>query len=250
MPTVQGKVTRPDLAAKDVTSVTVEVVDGSGNPVRAFRTATKETIVGPQPLTVTAGVWTAVLPDNAGLNPANTRYRRRIHLPGGVTLDDLLIVPVGGGPYDEETILAAPLTPLPTATPSNERDYDEITVDNSVLAISGLLIASIPNLLVTVPTLTRPCYVEANVGVSHSVANANVALAMGPTGLGGGDLNLCKGAGWAQLGAAGAVSTVPLRVRLPANSGGTYQLYGNGTTGNLTVKGATFAPSSLSVIEA
>lgn len=250
MPTVQGKVTKPDLSAKDATSVTVEVVDGFGNPVRAFRTATNETVIGPQSVTVTNGVWSAVLPDNAGLNPANTRYRRRIHLPGGVTIDDLLIVPVGGGPYNEETILAAALSPLPTATPSNERDYDEITVDNPAIAVNGLTITSVPNLLATVPALTRPCYIEGAVGVSHSVANANIALAVGPTGLGSGDLSLCKGAGWVQLGAAGAVSTVPLRVRIPANSPGTYQLYGNGTAGNVTVKGATFAPSTLSVIEA
>jgi hypothetical protein len=85
------------------------------------------------------------------------------------------------------------------------------------------------------------------VGARHSAANANVALALGPPDLEAGEITLCKGAGWAQLGAIGAVSTIPVRARIPARTPGDYQLYANGTAGNVTVAAEGFAPASLAV---
>ncbi len=244
MPTVQGKVAKPDLSAKDVTSVTVELIDGFGNPVRAFRTATKETIVGPQSVTVTNGVWTAVLPDNAGLNPANTRYRRRIHLPGGVTIDDLLIVPVGGGPYDEEDILAEPLAAPPLVTASSEVDDFEIATNGSPVAVNGLAVASLDTRgdLVIPAGTPRRVWAHYAVGVASSVANANIGVAIGPPGTTA--IADMFGAGWAQATAASAIVTVPVLVSRPAGWAGTLRLYSmSAQGGNVTLQGTAFAPS-------
>lgn len=235
MPTVQGKLTKPDLSAKDITSVTLEVVDTFGNPVRAFRTATKETVVGPQPVTVTNGVWTAVLPDNAGLNPAGTRYRRRIHLPGGVTIDDLLIVPVGGGPYDEEDILAAPLAPIPTATPSNEVDVAERTTNQAGLVLNGFNLIPIDDMVVTVPDLAQPVWIFCQLWMESSVANVNIDAAIAAPG--SSIIGQQIAAAPAFVGAIGKETAPIAWARLPAHSPGEWQAAVTGDAGTITLIG-------------
>lgn len=217
---------------------------GTGYDTSAGRTIGGEHVITGNPWSVTN------LVGNVDIElPGGTVYRIVRAWPGlSEPLVEYVTVPTSGT-WRVDQVLTTPPADLPTVTPSNERDYDEITADNPALAINGLAIAAVPNLIVTVPASARPVYIWGNVGVSHSVASANVALAIGATGLGSGDLGLTKGAGWAQLGAAGAVSTVPLRARISAGLGGSYQLYANGTGGNVTVKGSAFAPSSLAVLE-
>ncbi len=233
MPTVQGKVTKPDLSAKDVTSITLEVVDGFGNPVRAFRTATGETVVGPQPVDVAAGVWTAVLPDNAGLNPAGTRYRRRIHLPGGVTVDDLLIVPVGGGPYDEEEILASPPAVVPVGTPSNEVDVAERTTSPGALVLNGLNLITIPDMVVTVPDLDQPVWVLCQLWMESNTANVNIAAAIAAPGTT--TIGLQEAAAQGFVGPIGKETSPMAWARLPAHSPGEWQAAVTGDAQTVTM---------------
>src|SRR5262245_19059380 len=101
MPVVNGKLTRPDLAAQTNISCAIDLVDGGTlQPVRGFKSTTNETIYGPLPVTLTGGnTYSVTLPDNASINPANTMYRRTWYLAGNVIQQDYYTVPVGGGPY-------------------------------------------------------------------------------------------------------------------------------------------------------
>lgn len=244
MTQVQGTLTRPDGSPAVGSSVRFTLVGAT----RAFVSADDETVLATQaPVAVDEfGAYTIDLPGNSALNPAGTRWRREIigATDVGRVRDDLL-VPATGGPYFEEDILAESLDPLPTPGAVTELDYSEIVTDNPALAINLLGIASVPNLTVTVPDMPEVCYILGNVGVSHSAADATVALAVGPTGLGTGDINSALGAGWVQLNAAGSPGTVPLRARIPAHSPGDFQLYANGTSGDVTVRGLPYAPASL-----
>lgn len=251
MPTVTGKIAQPDLTGRGTVSATIELVDEFGQPTRAFKTDTNETLVGAQPLTLADGTYSVVVPGNTGLYPTGTRYRRRVHLPGGIVQDDYLIVPASGGPYQEEDILAGPLAPLPAATPSNELDWDEITVDNSAVAITALQLAPLANLSVTVPDVDQPVWIEATCHVSYSVADAAVSIYIGPTGLGTGAFSSCIASASGRLWTATAsVLTLNPRARIAPQTPGTYQLYATGPTGNLTLRGnaATALKSSLSVL--
>jgi len=243
MTQVTGTITYPDGSPAQGASVQFVLVGAA----RAFVSADDETVVGTQPTKTadTLGEYTIDLPANTAMAPGGTRWRRHVSARGIVPFYDDLIVPVSGGPYAEEDILAEPLPALPTLGAVTEVDYSEIVTANSAVAVNTLAIASVPNIVVTVPDLAEVCYLLGAVGVKHSVANANVALAIGPTGLTSGQIALAKGAGWAQCGAIGAVSTIPLRARIPAHSPGDYQLYINGTAGNATVEAQEFAPSSL-----
>lgn len=237
MPTVTGKVAKPDLSAKDVTSVTMELVDGNGNPVRAFRTSTDETIVGPQPLTLTNGSYSVVLPGNVDLNPAGTRYRRRIYLPGGSTVDDLLIVPATAGPYTEEDILASPLVPVPTATPSNEIAHAVRTTSPGGLVTNGLNMVAVPLLVITIPDLDRPVWVWAQNYMTSNTANVNVGTTIA---LVGSTLGQQVGIAQSFVGATGKVGAPVAWARLPAHSPGDYQSFVTGDASTITLTAGAF----------
>jgi hypothetical protein len=246
---VTGTLRRPDDSAF-VGAVRFGLVDATGKALpRAFDHSLDVTYIGPVDADVSsAGVYVVDLPANTALDPAGTRWARTILRDGVAGVTDPLIVPVGAGPFAEDDILADPPAALPMVQQTQERDLVEIETDNDPVAITALTISPLDaNTTVTVPDVDAPCWVVSAIGVAHSVANANVALALGPPGAGPGDLATMLGAAWGQLGAAGAVSTIPLYVRFPAHSPGDHQLYSIGTSGNVTLKGQTFAPSRLAV---
>src|SRR5690554_3297785 len=86
---------------------------------RAFASADDETVLPVvEVVTDQDGQYTVDLPPNSELNPAGTRWRRSF---GGRDIgiaSDEIIVPVSGGPYPVEDILAAPLEPVSPGTPN------------------------------------------------------------------------------------------------------------------------------------
>jgi len=233
MPVVNGKITRPDLT-KQAASVEFELVDQFGNPVRAWKSATDETIISRQPVALdpSTGAYTITIPGNVDLNPANTRWRRRIFM-GQDIYTDFLVVPTGGGPYQEEDI-AQDIVPLPVPTPSNELDVAEITGAVNGLAVNGFNLVAVPGLVVTVPDSSRPVYLFCKLWMQHSVANvvvASIIAAVGSTTIG----QQVDGA----LGHVGTIGfeAAPLAwARLNPHTPGDYQAFvWSNTTGSMDV---------------
>jgi len=245
MPVVNGKITRPDLT-KQAVSVEFDLVDQVGNPVRAWKTATDETIISRQPVTpdVVTGAYTVTIPGNTDLNPANTRWRRRIYF-GQDIYTDYLVVPPSGGPYQEEDI-AQDIVALPTTTPSNESAFFSLGVNQGVTIVSGFVLVPVPTFIVVVPDSARPHIFLGCVNLSHAtVANANlfagIAL-VGETTIGN-----AKGYGNLVAGPTGVGVNVSFVGRVPPHSAGSYQVMVNGPAGSITVTGGT---NNLSVVEA
>lgn len=245
MPTVTGKIANPDLTGRTA-SVSFELVDQNNQPVRAFKTSTDETIVGPQPAPLTDGTYEIVLPDNAGLNPADTYWARSIHLYGQ-TVTDRLLVPVGGGPYDEEDILAGPLTPLPTTVPSNEVDEASIAANITGLALNNALIpVALAGLTVTVPDLSRPVYLRASAVIQCGTANVVGNLLIAPVG----STLITQGIGGQpkRVTAAAIGEGVIAEGRLPANSPGEYGAFISAGSGTWDIVAAAYSPARIYVL--
>jgi hypothetical protein len=223
MPTVNGSLTYPSLTGRPV-SAAIDLVDADGVPLRAFKSDTDKTVIGPQPLDVAAdGTYTIDLPGNTALNPSGTRYRRRIHLPGGPPIDDYLVVPATGGPYFEEDILAAPVDPIPEPIPSNLIDSVELTATFTATGINIGAIVLVPLSIVTVPDVAQPVLLRGRGPVlCTSATSKSIVMGIVPAG----------GASAAALDRAQAFAmhtAVPLtlqpEVLLPAHTPGDYQLF-------------------------
>jgi hypothetical protein len=238
MPVVRGTVTLPDLTKQGRASAVYELVDQTGLPVRGWVSATDQTIVGPIPVvTDNNGLYTITLPDNVAINPANTRWRRRVFLGPDVYVDDYLVVPTGGGPYQEEDI-AQGITPLPTPTPSNEVGSFVLGATTSDLAVTGFTLVMVPTMIITVGDLSRPTIFLCSITVQHqTVASALLMAAItvsGDTGIGN-----AKGTAQEYGGPAASPTTLAFIGRIPAHTPGSYQVAVNGAAGNLRVVGGT-----------
>jgi len=246
MPVVNGKITRPDLA-KQSASVEFELVDQFGTPVRAWKSATDETIISRQPVTLdpSTGAYTITIPGNTDLNPANTRWRRRIYF-GQDIYTDYLVVPPSGGPYQEEDI-AQDIVALPTTTPSNESSFFSLGASSSALTVTtGFVLLPVPTFVVTIPDSARPHIFLGAINMKHAtVASATLWAAICVVG----DTAIANAKGIGQATAAAANSTVTASFvgRVPAHSAGSYQVMVNGPAGDITVIGGS---NGISVVEA
>jgi len=240
MPVVNGKITNPILA-KQTGSVYFELVDQFGREVRGWKSATDETIVGQVPATVDgAGAYTITLTGNVDINPANTRWRRRIfYNPGNgqIPYDDYLVVPTGGGPYQEEDI-AQDIVALPTPTPSNEVASFNLGASSGTIAVNAVTLPGVPTALLVVPDLTRPVVFLGSVNLQHTTV-ANAILFAGITTAGDTGFGNAKGLASALAGAAGTAVSCSFVGRIPAHTPGSYQLCVNGPAGNVIVTGGT-----------
>lgn len=247
MPTVNGKLTLPDLTKRNQASVRFFLVDQFGARLtRAWKTATDETIVCDQQAALDGtGAYTIVLPDNAALNPANSRWRREITYLQDVIIDDL-VVPTGGGPYQEEDI-AQNISPLPTPTPSNEVASFSLGSTTSDIAVTGFTLVMVPTFIVTIGDLTRPVMFSGAITVQHQTVASALLMAAITTA---GDTNIGNAKGTAQGygGAAASPTTLPFVGRIPAHTPGSYQVAVNGASGNLRVVGGTNGISNLEAI--
>src|SRR5262252_7823361 len=177
MPVVRGTVTLPDLTKQGRTSPVYELVDQNNNPVRGWVSATDQTIIGPIPVvTDGTGLYTITLPDNAAINPANTRWRRRMFLGPDVYVDDFLVVPTGGGPYQEEDI-AQGVSPLPLPTPSNEVSSFNLGATTSDIAVTGFTLVMVPTMILTIGDRATPTIFLCSITVQHQTVASALLMA-------------------------------------------------------------------------
>lgn len=144
-----------------------------------------------------------------------------------------------------ERLTTSPVT-LPTTESSNELDVAELASSSGAIAVTaGFGMVAVPNLIVTVPDIARPVYLDANAAVLHSLATAadrGIAIAAVGSTLLGQD----KGRTQIRLTIANTVATgLFARGRLAAHSPGDYQMFVFGETGNVTVNGDGGNPARL-----
>jgi hypothetical protein len=243
MPVVNGKLTRPDLAAHTSFGCKIQLVDQTLQPVRGFKSSTNETIFGPMSPTLTGGAYSVTLPDNAAITPANTMYQRTWSV-GPDTEVDYYVVPTGGGPYEEAALsinvsaLSLPASNLVTSV--------SLGATTANIAVSGLTVEAVPGMTIIIPNLSRTIVVYGNLTIAHQTVASSVlygALSV----VGNTAIASAKGTG-IQFGAAAGDAngvTVNFQAILPPNSAGNYTASVNGASGNVHVIGGTNGISSL-----
>lgn len=130
-----------------------------------------------------------------------------------------------------------------------EIDYAEITADTSALAVTGLSMAAVPGLTVTVPALLRPVYLVGCVHMRHSVASATSDAVFAPVG--SSSIAAARGPSYVTHRATGdPVTAVPF-YRIPPATAGEWQVFVSATTGgNVTVVASAVAQSSIRAVTA
>jgi hypothetical protein len=254
MPDVTGRVVKPSGTAggpANHTRVRFRLVDAAGNRVRqAWDTGTANRVItGDEDLGLDAeGDYLVTLAPNTQIEPSGTRWQRVV-LDGateGPTLS--MVVPVGGGPYNEHVIRDEAVTPLPVPEPSNEVDAAERTSNLTVGSFNGFNIIAVTGMVVTVPDLDRPCYIDCQLWMEHAAtANANLATMIGVTGLTTIGTQVAAGIGF--VGAQGKETSPFARARVPAHSPGDYQAYVySDTSGNVTTIASEASPLRITVL--
>jgi hypothetical protein len=191
MPTVQGRLVKPSGAAADVgrTRARFRLVDINGRPVlQAWDTSADRVIVDYEDLDIDAeGDYSIDLPPNTQIEPSGTRWSRTVVLRGIEGPTRSLIVPVGGGPYDEHEILEEEAGALPEAPASAVIDSAEINTATGNLAVNAFALTPVPNLVVTVPDIDEPVLVRARGPVKNtpSRSQATVGTTNGQPGITG-----------------------------------------------------------------
>lgn len=187
MPDVVGQIRAPDGSRAVTRTVKFSLVDAVGMPVEQAFDA-DDTLVGSVSRALDVdGNYSVTLPGNADISPSGTRWLRTLVPPsyataGAVTVRSSLIVPTAGGPYFEEGLLALPLEPLPEAEPSNEVDSVERTTNYGPVTGGVLAAIPIPGMVVEVPDIDRPCYIEGKgmMRVANVDCPAIATLGIGP----------------------------------------------------------------------
>lgn len=224
-----------------MTQVTETIIRPDGTPAaglkvrftlagatRAFASDDDETVLSVvEVVTDQDGAYVVDLPPNSGLNPAGTRWRRSF---GGRiigTASDEIIVPVSGGPYPVEDILAAPLEPVPSTAASN-LIVSATSGPQQTLAVAGPLnVYPVANTLITVPPLPFTVELRAWCSTRHDDEDfANNALFIGPPGQTavGGHIGRPAYMNCGVAGAGGTTSATTI-ARLDPNTGGDYMVY-------------------------
>lgn len=254
MPDVTGRIVLPSgTAGGPATKLRTRfrLVDAAGNKVRqAWDTsASNRVIVDYEDRELDAeGDYTVTLAPNTQIEPSGTRWQRTVLIGAneGPTLS--MVVPVGGGPYNEHTIRDEAADALPVPEPSNEVDVAERTSGLTVGSFNGFNIIAVTGMVVTVPDLNRPCYIDCQLWMEHAAtANANLATMIGATGLTTIGTQIAAGIGF--VGAQGKETSPFARARIPAHSPGDYQAYVySDTSGNVTLIASSANPLRISVL--
>lgn len=191
MPIVEGRLVKPSGASAGSGKVRVRfrLVDINGGPVlQAWDTTADRVIVDYEDFDLDAeGDYSVNLPPNTQIEPSGTRWSRTVVLRGYEGASRSLIVPVGGGPYDEHEILEDEVEPLPEAPASAVLDSAEITTATGNLAVNFLALTPVPGLVVTVPDIDEPVLVRARgpVKSTPSRSQATVGTTNGQPGITG-----------------------------------------------------------------
>lgn len=257
MPTVTGRVVKPSGGSAGAGRVRVRfrLVDSNGRHVtQAWDTNAGRVIVDYEDVDLDAeGDYTIDLPANVDIEPAGTRWSRVVMLRGNEGPARSLIVPAGGGPYDELDILDEAVDPLPTPEPSNELDAAEVT--SPVTGLTGDFgLKAIANTVVTVPQLARPVYLFGVAPLQLSADDEVCGAAIAPTG----STSLAEAVATHQAQRGGdppvggllgdPVLTCSPWARLPANSPGDYQLFAYASAGTVDVEASQSGPARLVVL--
>lgn len=254
MPDVTGRIVLPSgTAGGPATKLRsrFRLVDAANNPVRqAWDTsAGNRVIVDYEDRGLdTEGDYLVTLAPNTQIEPPGTRWQRTVLIGANEGPQLSMVVPVGGGPYNEHTIRDEAVDALPVPEPSNEVDAAERTSNLTVGSFNGFNIIAVTGMVVTVPDINRPCYIDCQLWMEHAAtANANLATMIGVTGLTTIGTQIAAGIGF--VGAQGKETSPFARARIPAHSPGDYQAYVySDTSGNVTTIASTANPLRITVL--
>src|SRR5690606_22497112 len=236
-----------------MTQVTETIIRPDGTPAaglkvrftlagatRAFASDDDETVLPVvEVVTDQDGEYLVDLPANSELNPAGTRWRRSFGGRDVGTASDEIIVPVSGGPYVVEDILAAPLVPVPSTAESNlivsatSGAQQTLTVESvfNVYPVAGTTIA------IDTP-LDFMVELRGRLTVRHDDEDfASVVVAIAPPGetLVGGHVGQQTYMLTGEKGIPGTVTST-VQARLDPGITGSWQLYVTSVKpGNVTV---------------
>jgi len=225
MTQVTETITRPD----GTPAAGLKVRFTLAGATRAFASDDDETVLSVvEVVTDQDGEYLIDLPANLDLNPAGTRWRRSFGGRDIGTASDEIIVPVSGGPYPVEDILAAPLVPVPSTPESNLIISSRSGADQTVNVASFLNVYGVAG---TTITIDRPLdfmvELRGRVNVRHDVADfANVGLQIAPPGqtVVGGHVGQIGYALTGEMGESGT-ATITAQARLDPGITGSWQLY-------------------------
>jgi hypothetical protein len=254
MPTVTGRIVKPSGTAggpANNTRARFRLVDSTARRVpQAWDTGTSNrVIVDQEDFTLDAeGDYSVTLAPNTQIEPSGTRWQRVVLL--GQTEGPALsmVVPVGGGPYNEHDIRDEPVDPLPVPEPSNEIDVAEVASGSTLTGFNGFNIIAVPNTVVTVPDMSRPCWVLAQLWMEHAAtANMNLLACIAAPGSTTFGQQIAAAAGF--VGAAGKETSPMAWGRIPAHQPGDWQafVYAD-NTGNVNLIASAAVPLRIAVL--
>lgn len=251
MPDVRARVIVPNGAgaASGRTRVRYRLVDMAGNRVTQAYDSEDRLIVDEVDVDVDVeGDYQISLPPSTQITPSGTRWQRIIVLRGAEGPSRTVIMPVGGGPYNEVDILETVMDPLPEPVPANLLDEAEFSTPTGNLAVDAFTMKLVSNTTVTVPDIATPVMLEGAGPLKHSAANANVALGIIAVG---GTIGTWIDIKFGVTLGIGTLAGPTPKAKLPAHSPGDYQLcVYSFTAGNIVVDAGTPAKCSLRVFSA
>lgn len=174
-------------------------------------------------------------------NPLGFTYTVKENLASGLGRTYPILVPQGVTTELYNAVVLDPSSGLyvpGTPTPSIEVFNATISADITGIVVDTLNIDVVSGLNGVIPNYTVPICMEANVAISHSVANANVfaCIALSSATIVTGILH----AAFQSLTAIGTKGTCKPFVRLPAASPGTYAVFIGGDAGTAAVKAQSY----------
>ncbi len=132
---------------------------------------------------------------------------------------------------------------VPNALSSGRRlGRVEIAQNFGPTAVNSLGLVTVPGLLLAVPVVNEPVCLRARLNVSHTVAGAQVAAAIAPVGAALVDTLWVDEA---TCGAVGKLESLHPEAEIDPRTGGDWQVYILGDSGNMTVVALDNAPAVL-----
>lgn len=225
MTQVTETITRPDGTPAAGLKVRF-VLSGA---TRAFASDDDETVLSVvEVVTDQDGQYVVDLPPNSELNPAGTRWRRSFGGSDIGVASDEIIVPVSGGPYPVEDILAAPLVPVPSTAASNLIIASQSGAEQTINVESVFNVYPVDGTTISLDTpLDFMVELRGRLTVRHNDEDfASVVASIEPPGqtLVGGHVGQQTYMLTGEQGIPGTVSNT-LQVRLDPGTTGSWQLY-------------------------